>query len=105
MATRSVVHRQCRCTDPVGDTTLAELSPEALAAGVRAATALGRRSTCHAQGTIGLGSAVRAGMASIEHGFTMTDEIMADMIKRSIISCRRFPALPPSSRTRRLRVR
>ena len=72
------------CTDPIGDPTLAELSPEALAAGVDAAKALGRPSACHAQGTLGLGNAVRAGVTSIEHGFTMTDETMAEMLQPGI---------------------
>ncbi|HEY6371253.1 MAG TPA: amidohydrolase family protein [Candidatus Sulfotelmatobacter sp.] len=70
------------CTEPQADPSLAELSPEALAAGVGAAKAFGRPSACHAQGTLGLGNAVRAGVASIEHGFTMTEEIIAEMIER-----------------------
>jgi imidazolonepropionase-like amidohydrolase len=70
------------CTEPQADTSLAELSPESLAAGVGAAKALGRPSACHAQGTLGLGNAVRAGVTSIEHGFTMTEEMIAEMIER-----------------------
>ena len=70
------------CTEPAADPSLEELSPEALAAGVGAASALGRRTACHAQGTLGLGNAVRAGITSIEHGFTMTDETIAKMLER-----------------------
>ena len=70
------------CTDPAGDPGLAELSAEALAAGVGAARAFELRTACHAQGTLGLGNAVRAGITSIEHGFTMTDETIAEMLER-----------------------
>ena len=70
------------CTEPGADPSLAELPPEALATGVAAARALDLRTACHAQGTLGLTNAVRAGVTSIEHGFTMTDETIAQMIER-----------------------
>ena len=70
------------CTEPSSDTTLAEMSPAALAAGAAAARALGRRTACHAQGTVGLGNAVRAGVTSIEHGFTMSEQTLAEMVRR-----------------------
>ena len=70
------------CTDFAADLSLAELSLEELTAGVNAAQASGRRAACHAQGTLGLSNAVSAGVTSIEHGFTMTEEALAEMLER-----------------------
>lgn len=69
---------------PRADPMLAQLSAEEIAAGVRAANALGRRTAAHAQSPIGIGNAVRAGIASVEHGFVLTDELIAEMIAKRI---------------------
>jgi imidazolonepropionase-like amidohydrolase len=57
--------------------TLAELS-----AMVETATMLNRRVMAHAHGIQGIRNAVRAGVASIDHGAVLDDEILAEMRER-----------------------
>jgi imidazolonepropionase-like amidohydrolase len=64
--------------DPMAAHQTAEES-EAL---VREANRLGRRTACHATGAPGILQAVRAGASSIEHGFELTDQIVAEMLER-----------------------
>jgi len=52
---------------------------------VREAHRLGRRTACHATGAPGILQAVRAGVSSIEHGFELTDEIIAEMLERRTV--------------------
>lgn len=68
-----------------------------LAAVVRTARDYGMKVAAHAHGTEGMLRAVRAGVASIEHGTYMTDEVMAAMKERGTyyvptISAGRFVA-------------
>ena len=71
-------------TTPNVDPMLAQLSAEELAAGVAEAKRFGRRSAAHAQGAPGIRNAIDAGVASIEHGFQLTDDLIADMTARRI---------------------
>ncbi len=71
-------------TTPNVDPMLAQLSAEELAAGVAEARRFGRKSASHAQGSSGIRNAVDAGVASIEHGFQLTDELIADMTARGV---------------------
>jgi len=59
-----------------------QLGEEELRAGVEEATKAGKRTASHAQGSAGILAAVRAGIHSIEHGFYLTDEIVAEMRER-----------------------
>jgi imidazolonepropionase-like amidohydrolase len=52
---------------------------------VREANRLGRRTACHATGAAGILQAVVAGATSIEHGFELTDEIIAAMLARDTV--------------------
>ena len=70
------------CTAPGDDPTKAELSMEMFAAGVAAAKGRGKSSACHAQGVTGIANAVGGGVASIDHGFTMTEETQAAMLEQ-----------------------
>ncbi len=69
---------------PNVDPLLAQLTLEELAAGVAEAKRFGRKSTAHAQGAPGIRNAIDAGVASIEHGFQLTDELIADMKTRGV---------------------
>ena len=69
---------------PNVDPLLAQLTPEELTAGIAEAKRFGRPSTAHAQGAPGIRNAIDAGIASIEHGFQMTDDLIADMKARDI---------------------
>jgi imidazolonepropionase-like amidohydrolase len=55
---------------------------EELQAGVEEAHKAGRKAASHAQGADGIKAAVLAGIDSIEHGFYLTDEIIALMKER-----------------------
>jgi imidazolonepropionase-like amidohydrolase len=55
---------------------------EELRAGVEEAHKAGRKTASHAQGAEGIKAAVLAGVDSIEHGFYLTDEIIALMKER-----------------------
>ena len=59
--------------DPISDYTVQELSEEQMARAVEVAHRAGRKVMAHAEGTVGIKAAVRAGVDSIEHG-TMLDE-------------------------------
>jgi imidazolonepropionase-like amidohydrolase len=59
-----------------------QFSPEEMAAIVAEAQRHGLQVAAHAHGAEGILDAVRAGVASIEHGSLMTEEIAAEMKKR-----------------------
>jgi imidazolonepropionase-like amidohydrolase len=59
-----------------------QFSNEELAAILAEATRHGLKVAAHAHGTEGILAAVRAGVASIEHGSMLSDEICAEMKKR-----------------------
>ena len=69
---------------PNVDPLLAQLTLEELTAGVAEARRFGRKSTAHAQGAPGIRNAIDAGVASIEHGFQLTDELIVDMKARGV---------------------
>lgn len=60
----------------------AQVTPEEFEAMVETATMLNRRVMAHAHGIDGIRNAVRAGVASIDHGAELDDEIMAEMRER-----------------------
>ncbi|MBO6559583.1 MAG: amidohydrolase family protein [Nisaea sp.] len=59
----------------------AHFSAEEMAAGVAEGKRFHKRSASHAQGSLGILNAVRAGVASIEHGIFMTDECLREMLE------------------------
>jgi len=61
----------------------AHYSAEEMAAGIAEGKRFHRKSASHAQGAQGILNAVRGGVASIEHGIFMTDECIAEMLKRN----------------------
>lgn len=65
--------------DPISDYRVQELSDEQLAHAVQIAHRAGRKVMVHAEGTLGIKAAVRAGVDSIEHG-TMLDEEGAELM-------------------------
>ena len=67
--------------DPFSDYTRQELSDEQMAKAVEVAHRAGRKVMVHAEGTIGIKAAVRAGVDSIEHG-TMLDEEGAALMQQ-----------------------
>jgi imidazolonepropionase-like amidohydrolase len=60
----------------------AQVTPVELEAIVQTATMLNRRVMAHAHGIDGIRNAVRAGVASIDHGAELDDEIIAEMRAR-----------------------
>ncbi len=60
----------------------AQVTPVELQAIVETATMLNRRVMAHAHGLEGIRNAVRAGVASIDHGAELDDEILAEMRAR-----------------------
>ena len=60
----------------------AQVTPEEFEAMVETATMLNRRVMAHAHGIEGIRNAVRAGVASIDHGAVPYDEILAEMRAR-----------------------
>ncbi len=67
----------------VGDAVGApQMTPEELSAAVSEATRLGRKVMAHAHAGEGLLAAVKAGVASIDHGSLVDDEPAAEMKKR-----------------------
>jgi imidazolonepropionase-like amidohydrolase len=60
--------------DPFSDYTRQELSDEQMAKAVEIAHRAGRKVMVHAEGTVGIKAAVRAGVDSIEHGTMLDDE-------------------------------
>ena len=67
--------------DPFSDYTVQELSDEQLATAVAVTHRAGRRVMVHAEGTLVIKAAVRAGVDSIEHG-TMLDEEGAALMEQ-----------------------
>jgi imidazolonepropionase-like amidohydrolase len=61
-----------------------QLGPEELRAAVEEATKAGRRVAAHAQGSQGIANAVEAGVASIEHGIFLTEELVARMKREGV---------------------
>jgi imidazolonepropionase-like amidohydrolase len=62
----------------------AQLTEEELRAGIEEAHKAGRRTATHAQGAQGILNALRAGIDSIEHGFYLTEEAIALMVKGGV---------------------
>ncbi len=65
--------------DPISDYRVQELSEAQMARAVEDAHRAGRKVMAHAEGTIGIKAAIRAGVDSIEHG-TLLDEEGAKMM-------------------------
>jgi imidazolonepropionase-like amidohydrolase len=62
-------------------------SPSELAAAVAAATSAGRPVAAHARFPLGIERAVRAGVTTIEHGDSLTSELMALLRQRGVAIC------------------
>ena len=60
--------------DPMSDFRVQELSEEQMARAVEVAHRAGKRVMAHAEGTVGIKAAVRAGVDSVEHGTVLDDE-------------------------------
>lgn len=59
-----------------------QLSAEEMCAGVDVAHRLGKRVTAHAVSRHGVAEALKAGVDCIEHGYDLTDELIATMVER-----------------------
>jgi imidazolonepropionase-like amidohydrolase len=68
--------------DPISDYRVQELSDEQMARAVEVAHRAGRKVMAHAEGTVGIKAAVRAGVDSIEHGTMLDDEGAQMMAER-----------------------
>lgn len=68
--------------DPISDYRVQELSDEQMARAVEVAHRAGRKVMAHAEGTVGIKAAVRAGVDSIEHGTMLDDEGAQMMAQR-----------------------
>jgi imidazolonepropionase-like amidohydrolase len=68
--------------DPISDYKVQELSDEQMARAVEVAHRGGRKVMAHAEGTLGIKAAVRAGVDSIEHGTMLDDEGAQMMAER-----------------------
>jgi imidazolonepropionase-like amidohydrolase len=68
--------------DPISDYRVQELSDEQMARAVEVAHRAGRKVMAHAEGTVGIKAAVRAGVDSIEHGTMLDDEGAKMMAER-----------------------
>jgi imidazolonepropionase-like amidohydrolase len=68
--------------DPFSDFRMQELSEEQMTRAVEVAHRAGKRVMAHAEGTVGIKAAVRAGVDSIEHGTMLDEEGAALMAKR-----------------------
>lgn len=68
--------------DPISDYRVQELSDEQMARAVQVAHRAGRKVMAHAEGTVGIKAAVRAGVDSIEHGTMLDDEGAQMMAER-----------------------
>lgn len=66
------------------DPNMTAFTQEEVEAGIGEALRLGKKAAAHAQGADGIARAVRAGATSIEHGFDLRDEVIADMIRRGV---------------------
>ncbi|MBU2515696.1 amidohydrolase family protein [bacterium] len=69
---------------PGVDPGAAQLTEEELRAGVEEAHRANRKCASHAQGTEGILNSLRAGIDSIEHGFYLTEECVALMVKNRV---------------------
>ncbi len=67
--------------DPISDYHVQELSEAQMAEAVEVAHRAGKKVMAHAEGTVGIKAAVRAGVDSIEHG-TMLDEEGASLMEQ-----------------------
>ena len=67
--------------DPISDYHVQELSEAQMAVAVEVAHRAGKKVMAHAEGTVGIKAAVRAGVDSIEHG-TMLDEEGARLMEQ-----------------------
>jgi imidazolonepropionase-like amidohydrolase len=81
---------------PGVDPLAPHLTVEELTAAVRAAHMLGRKVASHAQGATGIRNAIMAGVDSIEHGFELTDDVIALMLEKAVY------LVPTLSATRQL---
>lgn len=59
-----------------------QLTLDEMRAGVEEATKAGRRTAAHAMSSEGIANAVEAGITTIEHGVYLTEEIVAEMVRR-----------------------
>ena len=64
--------------------TSSQFTIEEIATAVYEAAAQGKRCMAHAQGTQGIKNALLAGVASIEHGVYLTDELIDLMLKKDV---------------------
>jgi imidazolonepropionase-like amidohydrolase len=64
--------------------TSSQLTLDEISTAVYEAAAQGKRCMAHAQGTEGIKNAILAGVASIEHGIYLTDEIIDLMLQKEI---------------------
>jgi imidazolonepropionase-like amidohydrolase len=64
--------------------TVSQFTVEEIATAVYEASAHGKRCMAHAQGSQGIKHALEAGVASIEHGFYLTDELIEMMIAKDV---------------------
>jgi imidazolonepropionase-like amidohydrolase len=67
---------------PGGAPGSAQLTYEELRAAIEEAEKTGKSTATHAQGTVGIKNAIRAGIDSIEHGFFLDDEAIDMMLER-----------------------
>ena len=69
---------------PADAPTSSQFTFEEIATAVYEAAAQGKRCMAHAQGTQGIKNALLAGVASIEHGVYLTDELIDLMLKKDV---------------------
>ena len=69
---------------PADDPRHSQFSVEEIEAIVREAATKGRRVASHAQGLEGVRNAVRGGVASVEHGVFLDDEVIEEMRERGV---------------------
>lgn len=69
---------------PADVPTSSQFTVEEVATAVYEAAAQGKRCMAHAQGTQGIKNALLAGVASIEHGIYLTDELIDLMLKKDV---------------------
>jgi imidazolonepropionase-like amidohydrolase len=70
---------------PGVDPLAAHFTADEMNAAVDEARRLGRPATAHALGAPGIRNAVNAGVASVEHGFELDDELIQSMIDRDVV--------------------
>lgn len=81
----------------------AQLGLDELRAAVAEARKAGRRVAAHAQGSQGIADAVSAGVASVEHGIFLTEEIVARMraagtaLVPTLVAAERIATAPPEA--------